>query len=502
MSPFENLRSRKPRRAARLASWLRWLPVLLLTGAARGAAAERPNIVMFMTDDQAWSAMGAYGNPILKTPNMDRIAAGGILFERAFVVNSLCAPSRASFLTGRYGHATGVTTNAGEPKVPQEHYSDEYIVDLSNSAGLPVMPRGEITFPEILQAHGYCTAFVGKTHLAPHNRDRGYDYYFGFKGQGRYRNPILAEHFGGDAPYEDKEYPGHLTDLLGDHAVKFLETVRDRTKPFCLLLWFKAPHANWDAPDRFKQALAGVTFPKPDTWDYDLSRKPAAVADTHMQIGKADQTVDYDSYLRNYYQCLLGVDDNVGKVLDALDRQGLAGNTAVIYTSDNGMFLGEFGMLDKRLMYEPSIRIPLLVRHPQRIRPGARTARMALNLDLAPTVLELAGVAAPGNLHGRSLVPLFAGDGSGWRTEWLYEYYEYPWWHRVRPFRGIRTDRHKLIHWYSTSPEQFELYDLAADPQELNDLAQDPASAALIRRLYERMQALRRETGDPDLGLN
>jgi arylsulfatase A-like enzyme len=481
-------------------TWVWWLVLVCCIGCG-SAAKQRPNIVMFMTDDQAWHAMGAYGNPVLETPQMDRIADGGLRFQYAFVVNSLCTPSRVSYLTGRYGHSTGVITNQGEPNAQLDWYDDAYISNMRNAVGAPVMPTSEIIFPQILQQNGYQTAFIGKSHIAPNNRDRNYDYYFGFEGQGRYREPLIAENFGDDV-FEDRRYEGHVTDVLGDHAVKFLRDVRDADRPFCLLVWFKAPHANWDAADRFKNVFDGVTFPRPETWDYDLNLKIPAVRNTYMQVGKADKTTDYDSYMKNYYQTLLGVDDNVGKVLDALDDLQLTDDTAVLYTSDNGMFLGEFNMLDKRLMYEPSIRVPFLVRYPGMTSAKAVTERMILNIDVAPTVLDLAGVVIPENMHGRSFVPVLQGNEENWREDWLYEYYEYPWWHRVKPFRGVRTDRYKYIHWYSTDLDQFELYDLQNDPTEINNLADDPAYADLRKQLHARMQVLRKESDDPDLGKN
>jgi arylsulfatase A-like enzyme len=475
------------------------LTAVILIGCSSKQEQERsrPNFIMFMTDDQAVGAMGAYGNQILQTPNMDRIANEGMRFEYAFVTNSLCTPSRVSYLTGRYSHSTGVRTNRGEP-AEELDWSDPRNLQPS-SVNDPVMPVSETIFPEILQKAGYETAFVGKSHISPWNRDRGYDYYFGFKGQGRYRNPLIAENFGDDV-FEDKVYEGHVTDLLADHAVKFLE--REHQNPFCLLIWFKAPHANWDADDRFKHLFEGVEFPKPETWDYDLRQKPAPVSNTYMQVGEADQTVDYNSYMRNYYQTLAGVDENVGRILDTLDERGLTNDTVVIYTSDNGMFLGEFNMLDKRLMYEPSIRVPFLVRYPRLVKTGSVNERMILNVDVAPSVLDLAGVSIPEKMHGRSIRPLLEGVEEEWRTAWLYEYYEYPWWHRVLPFRGVRTDRFKYIHWYSSDPEQFELYDLEKDPHELDNLAEDPAYEEIRLQLGARLEDLRKETGDPDIGVD
>lgn len=428
---------------------------------------KRPNFVFFMTDDQRWDGMSCAGNPILKTPNMDRIAEGGVRFENMFVTTSLCGPSRASYLTGKYVHSHGVRRNGGELSLDQK------------------------TFPELLKEAGYETAFIGKWHNRDQGRGRGFDYTFGFQGQGRYRNPIISENLG-----PEREYEGHVTDVLTDHAIKFLEM--EHNKPFCLLLWFKAPHRSWIPAKRFEHLYRDMKMPEPSTFHDDFSGRPDAIKNTDMRVGDFDDVPDLDTFLSNYYRTLVGVDENVGKVLDALDRLGFANNTAVVYTGDNGFFLGEHHFFDKRLMYEPSIRVPLLLRYPRMIPQVTTNAEMVLNVDVCPTILDLAGVDIPADVQGKSLKPLLKGLGVPWRKDFLYEYYEYPAVHSVRKNRGIRTKRWKYIHYFE-DPEEFELYDIQNDPEEMNNLYGNPAYMDAVAQLRDRMTSLRRELNDPDL---
>lgn len=433
---------------------------------ARGA--KKPNFVFFLTDDQRWDGMSCAGNPILKTPNMDRIAEEGVRFENMFVTTSLCGPSRASFLTGKYVHNHGVRRNGGELSLDQ------------------------ITFPERLKEAGYETAFVGKWHNRDLGKGRGFDYTFGFKGQGRYHNPIISENFG-----PDKEYEGHVTDILADHTIKFLE--QEHEKPFCLLLWFKAPHRSWLPAKRFENLFKDIKMPEPSTFHDDYQGRPDAVKNTEMRVGDFDDVPDLDTFLKNYYRTLVGVDENVGRVLDALDRLGFAKDTVVIYSGDNGFFLGEHHFFDKRLMYEHSIRVPLLVRYPRMIQPGTTNAEMVLNVDVGPSILDLAGVEVPpGDVDGKSMKSLLQGVSIPWRKDFLYEYYEFPAVHSVRKNRGIRTKRWKYIHYFE-EPEEFELYDIQNDPEEMNNLYGNPAYQDVAAQLRERMTELRRELKDPDL---
>jgi arylsulfatase A-like enzyme len=429
--------------------------------------ASKPNIIFFMTDDQRWDGMSCAGNEILKTPNMDRIAQEGIRFENMFVTTSLCGPSRASFLTGKYVHNHGVRVNGGELSLNQK------------------------TFPEWLKEAGYETAFIGKWHNKDQGKGRGFDYTFGFEGQGRYYDPIISENFG-----PPQEYKGYVTDILADHAMKYLE--RERDKPFCLLLWFKAPHRSWLPAKRFENTYQDIKMPEPPTFNDTYEGRPDAVKNADMKIGDFDDVPDLDTFLKNYYRTLLGVDENVGRILDTLDKLGYTNNTAVMYSGDNGFFLGEHHFFDKRLMYEPSIRVPLLVRYPKMIRPGTTNQELVLNVDVAPTILDLAGVQVPSDANGRSMRPLLEGQSVPWRKDFLYEYYEYPAVHMVRKNRGVRTKRWKYIHYFE-EPEEFELYDIQNDPYEVNNLYANPAYTDVVAQLKARMIELRRELKDPDL---
>ena len=294
-------------------------------------------------------------------------------------------------------------------------------------------------------------------------------------------------------------YPGYMDDVLTDKALAYL--ARPRSKPFCLFLWFKAPHRSWVRAPRFAHLYEGQAVPEPPTFRAGLEGKSKAVKEADMAIGSPNHpdVPNLDKLVKDYDATIAAVDENVGRVLAELDRQKVAEDTAVIYGSDNGFFLGEWNFFDKRLMYEPSIRIPLLIRYPRAIKPGTVRSEMALNIDLAPTILEWAGLPVPDRVQGKSLAPLAAGKTIPWRDAWLYEYYEFPKPHNVRPHRGIRTDRWKLIHFETTTPDEWELYDLKADPDERVNLHGRPEHAATEETLKRRLVELRRETADPDL---
>jgi arylsulfatase A-like enzyme len=449
--------------------------------------APPPNVVFIMTDDQRQDAMSAYGNPVLRTPHMDRIAAEGIRFDRAFVTNALCAPSRVSFLTGLYAHAHGVFTNGDGPQ-------------FYNGPGVT-----HSTFVERLRAAGYHTGLVGKWHLK--SKPTGFESWVIFPWQGDYSDPEMIAN---GVPLRMR---GHADDVVGDQALEFLRR-RPKDRPFCLLYHFKSPHRTWQPAERFKRVFADTEIPIPRTLDDRLEGRPDAVRAAEMALAdmpdyratvpgtlpRAERARrNLELMVKDYYRVLLSVDENVGRVLDFLDEQQLAHDTVVVYTSDNGFFLGEHGLYDKRLMYEPSIRVPLLVRYPRRIAKGSVDARhMVLNVDLAPTLLQLAGVPVPMGMHGRSFAPLLKANADApWRDAFLYGYYEYPAGHCVRKHRGIRTDRWKLIHFFEL-PEEWELYDLESDPDETKNLAGERRHQATLRELRDRMAALRRELGDTD----
>jgi arylsulfatase A-like enzyme len=446
----------------------RWLAALILTGAlvSAGQAADRPNLVIMMTDDQRQDAMSCAGNKFLKTPNMDRIAGEGMRFQNMFVTNALCSPSRATLLTGVYSHTHGVIDNKNR-NLP---------------ADMPLMS-------DYLRDAGYEVAFCGKSHQAKALRDRKWDYHFGYMGQGSYLKPRAAEGVDG----KEQNYDGWMDDVVTDKAVAWLKRKHD--KPFCLFLFFKAPHRSWERAPRHQDLFKDITIPKPDLWNADRTAKPKAFAEADNKIGTFKDIPTYEGFIKDYYAVLTGVDENVGKVLAALKETGRLDDTAVMYTSDNGFFAGEWQAMDKRFMHEPSIRVPLLVRYPKLVKAGSLNDRMVLNIDIAPTALDLAGVAVPKTMHGRSLVPLLKGDKADWRKDWLYEYYEFPGPHSVRKHRGVRTERYKLMHYYE-APEEFELYDLQKDPQELTNLYGKAEHAELVKQLKQRIADLRKETGD------
>jgi arylsulfatase A-like enzyme len=455
-------------------------PLLAALGRRTGAgqAPKRPNIVYFMTDDQRWDGLSITGNAVVETPCLDGLARQGALFENMFVTNSLCAPSRACYLTGKYSHVHGVRTN-GTPWTEQPIFTDR------------------------LKKAGYQVCFIGKFHQGGKVLPAKADFWLGFTSQGQYHNPSLLDFDG-----RMKKETGHVTDLLGDRAVRYLKEFRK--DPFCLLLWFKSPHRDWQPADRFKDLYAGKPVPHPPTFNTDYAGKPEAVRKTEMQVESAKGRMPFDDWVRDYYRCVKGVDENVGRVLQALKDLGLEEDTIVVFASDNGFFLGEFHFFDKRLMYEPSIRVPMLVRWPRLVRAGSRIREMALNVDLAPTLLDLAGLEAPADMQGASWKPLLEGRKVPWRPSWYYEYYEYPAVHMVRPNRGVRTERWKYIEWPAFKldargrrfdhPAEYELYDLAADPNEVTNLFGRPDQEAKVAELRAEMARLRKELRDPDVG--
>jgi arylsulfatase A-like enzyme len=442
------------------------LAVALLLGAAPQEKAHRPNFVLMMCDDQRWDTLSLVGNRLIRTPNMDRIGREGIVFRNAFVTNSLCAPCRATFLTGTYSHVNGVVDNRDrliDPKAP--------------------------FMPDLLRAAGYEVAFYGKSHLKNALRERAWDSYFGYKGQGRYTKPILAEGVDG----KDEPHEGWMDDVVTDKAVDWLKGRGE--KPFCLFLFFKAPHRSWEPAPRHAGLLKDVQVPVPASFDDPASDKPAAFRDADNRIGNAKDIPDYQKFMKDYHATIVGADDNIGKVFKVLEETKKLDDTVMLHTGDNGFFLGEWNRYDKRFMHEVSIRVPLVIRYPKLIKAGSTSDRMALNVDWAPTVLDLAGVAVPPAMQGRSLKPLMAGEDVAWRKDWYYHYYEYPDSHKVKPHRGVRTETHKLIHYYE-APEEVELYDLAKDPGERRNLAGDPAHESLKRDLLTRIDALRKDLGD------
>ena len=467
------------------------------TPATTGA---RPNILFVFTDDHAYQSIGAYGSRINKTPNMDRLAREGMLFRNAFVTNSICAPSRAVILTGKYSHLNGVLDNVLEFEGAQQ------------------------TFSKLLQKAGYQTALIGKWHLK--SNPTGFDYWQILIGQGPYYNPPMIENG------TQVKHTGYTTDIITDIALDWLKNRRDQKKPFMLMYQHKAPHRDWQPGPKYLTRYDNMTIPEPDTLFDDYSGRGSPAKTQEMSIEKSLNEPDlklvppkdltpeqrgpwdaaynpaneafrkanlsgkelvrwkYQRYIKDYLRCIDSVDENLGRVLQYLDETGLAKNTVVIYSSDQGFYLGEHGWFDKRWMYEESLRTPLLVRWPGVVQPGSVNHDMVLNLDYPETFLDIAGVGVPADMQGRSLKPLLMNKTpKDWRRSIYYHYYEYPGPHSVRRHYGVRTDRHKLIHFYQLN--EWELYDLNKDPKELRSVYGDPAYAKIRDELAAELKRLR-----------
>ncbi len=481
--------------------------VLLAGGCAALRRAEpappapgRPNILFIMADDHAYQAISAYGSNRNVTPNIDRIAAGGMRFDRAFVTNSICAPSRAVILSGLFSHLNGVLTN-GETFDPES-----------------------TTFAGLLTDAGYSTAMIGKWHLR--ENPRGFDHYEVLIDQGPYYNPPMIR------DGERVEHEGYTTDIVTDLAIEWLREGRDPGEPFLLMCQHKAPHRNWQPGPEHIHDFDGMTLPEPatlfDDWadnasparnqemtianhlsEHDLKLAPqarftdeqqaawdAAYDPKNAEFLAAGLTGDdlvrwkYQRYAKDYLRCVQSVDDSVGRILDELEAQGLADSTIVVYTSDQGWYLGEHGWYDKRWAYEESMRTPLLVRWPGRVAPGSVSTDLVQNLDFAPTFLDAAGAAIPGEMQGESLVEVLRGDTpEDWRQSVYYHYYEHPGVHNVARHEAVRTHTHKLISFYETG--EWELYDLVADPDELTNIYARPGTEEITERLKAELQYLR-----------
>ena len=479
-------------------------------GMARTAGKNRPNIIYIMTDDHASHALSCYGSKINKTPNLDRIAKEGMRFDNCFCTNSICAPCRAVVLTGKHSHINGVKDNRLRFDGSQQ------------------------TFPKLLQKAGYQTAMIGKWHLK--TDPTGFDYWNVLPGQGSYYNPATKE------MGKQQKYTGYVTDIITDHALKWLKG-REPNKPFCLMYQHKAPHRNWQPGPKHLSMYDDVTIPEPDTLFDDYSGRGRAAKEQDMSIEKTMNSQDlklvaprnltaeqkklwdaeynpknqafqkanlqgkdlirwkYQRYIKDYLRCIASVDDNVGRLLDYLDESGLTANTIVIYTSDQGFYLGDHGWFDKRFMYEESLRMPFMVRYPKEIKAGSVNNDLVQNLDFAPTFLDFAGLPKPEDMQGESIRKLLQGKTPGkWRESIYYHYYEYPAVHSVKRHYGVRTKRHKLIHFYHDIDE-WELYDMQKDPDELKNVLNDPAYADVVKELKAELKRLRKkykdDTGSP-----
>ncbi len=480
--------------------------------------AQRPNVLFIFSDDHAMNAIGAYGSSFAKTPNLDRIAKEGMLFRHCLVTNSICGPSRATVITGKYNHLNGFPDNSS------------------------IFDNTQQTYPKLLQKAGYQTAVIGKWHLE--TDPTGFNHWMVLPGQGNYYNPDFITAQG------KVSRPGYVSEVITDEALKWLKDDRDPTKPFMLCYWHKAPHREWSPGPKQLDRYKGVVFPEPPTLfdDYEGRASPAREhqmgIDKHMTLASdlkvkplAGENEDpgtgaqrggwynrmdagqraawdahydpineafrkanpqgkdlvrwkYQRYMQDYNSTVAGVDDGIGRVLDYLDETGLAKNTIVIYSSDQGFYMGEHGWFDKRWMYEETLHTPLLVRWPGVTKPGSENKDLVSTLDFAETILEAAGAPVPADMQGRSFVPLLKGERpADWRDAHYYHYYEYPQPHHVAPHYGIRTDAgYKLIHYYDR--DEWELFDLNKDPNEMKSLYASPDYATIRESLMERMKVL------------
>ena len=470
------------------------------------SAAPRPNIVFIMSDDHASHAMSCYGSRINTTPNLDRIANEGMRLDNCFCTNGICTPSRAAILTGTYNHVNKVTTLA---------------THLDNRM---------TTFPGLLRESGYQTAVFGKWHLGmgPDHCPRDFDDWAVLPGQGLYHNPdfIFKDNDGG----ETRTVTGYVTDLITDFSLDWLKQ-RDPDKPFCLLYHHKAPHRSWEPDEKHAHMYLNEVIPEPETLYDDYSERAAAAKAATMRIGLDMNTQDikrainkklpemelrkwaYQHYIKDYLRVVASIDDNVGRVLDYLDEAGLSENTIVVYTSDQGFFLGDHGWYDKRFMYEESLRMPFVVRYPREIQAGSVSEDIVTNVDFAPLFLELAGVDIPEAFQGRSFRRVLHGEAPlDWPEAMYYRYWMHAAHHNVAAHYGIRTKRYKLIYYYfdgcgqegaigatgsdarlaaihNREPE-WELFDLEADPYELRNVYGKSEYADVVSELTERLHRL------------
>jgi len=498
---------------------------LFLVVACAGSlfASKGPNIVFVFSDDHATQAISAYGFPIgeyAPTPNLDRLAETGMRFDRCMVTNSICGPSRATILTGKYSHLNGF-----------------YFNEATQFDGT------QLTFPKLLRGAGYETAVIGKWHLG--SEPTGFDHWNILPGQGLYYRP----EFRGPEGVVTEE--GYVTDVVTDKAIEWLEQGRDPDKPFMLMVQHKAPHREWSPPMKYLDLFDGVTFPEPPTlfddyrgrttaahdqdmslaqtfekdrdlkvdvrrkgstfyqrvysrispkqqalWDRNLDMREAVYNDPDMK-GVALLRWTYQSYLRDYLACVRSLDDNIGRLQDYLESSGLAENTVFIYSSDQGFYLGEHGWFDKRFMYDESYRTPLLVSWPGVVEAGSVNTDLVSNLDFAQTFLEIAGVPESDAMQGASLLPIMKGrTPNDWREYHYYHYYEYPGWHMVQRHEGVYDGRYKLIHFYDLN--EWELIDMETDPHELTNQFHNPEYDSVKERLLGALAKLKEQYDVPE----
>jgi len=475
--------------------------------AANNTEAQRPNIIYIMADDLTTQAISAYGGiykDIAPTPNIDRIAKEGMLFQDVLCTNAICGPSRAAILTGNYSNLNGYYKNESGGKFDETQW----------------------TFPQEFQKNGYATSLFGKWHLG--SEPKGFDvfkYHNSAGQQGHYWNPIYNEN-GTDVKEE-----GYSTNLTTNFALDWLDKEKDSTKPFMMVLQYKAPHRPWEPDTKYEKLWDDVEMPYPATFNDDYKGRELTAGDTEMTMdyfsrrdmkyktpeglkgkdkiawdfygAKSGEIVQpegmtdeegkkwrYQNYIKDYLACVKSVDDNIGRVLAYLDQKGLTDNTIIVLTSDQGFYLGDHGFFDKRFIYEESLRMPFMVKYPKVVQPGSVNEDIITNIDFAPTLLDLAGIDTDHAMQGDSFKPILEGKTpADWQEAMYYHYYEFPYWHHVQPHYGIRTQKYTLAHFYYNI-DVWELYDLEKDPHEMNNVIDDPQYASVVANLKEQLKGL------------
>jgi arylsulfatase A-like enzyme len=487
--------------------------LIVLCGTSESRAQQQPNFLFVFCDDLTCQAISAYGESrhLLETPNIDRIAQQGMRFDRCLVTNSICGPSRATILTGKYSHLNGFYNN-------------------SNCT----FDGSQQTFPKLLQKAGYSTALIGKWHLV--SEPTGFDFWHILPGQGVYYNPPMIRNG------EKVKHTGYTTDIITDLSIEWLKN-RDQTKPFLLMSQHKAPHREWSPALRHLGWDKDRVYPEPPTLFDEYAGRSLAVSDHDMGLDRTFTDLDaklkpapnltaeqlqqwnayygprnaafhqaelsgkdlvrwrYNRYMHDYLACVKAIDESVGRMLDCLEEEDLAENTIVIFSSDQGFFLGEHGWFDKRWIFEESLRSPLMVRWPGVTKPASVNQNIVSLIDFAETFLDMAGLPQPEDMQGRSLVPICKGEvPADWRKSLYYHYYEFPVPHRVRPHSGVITDRYKLVHYYKPDVDEWELLDRQNDPLEVTDFYKDPAYQATVAELHAELERLKievKETSEP-----
>ncbi|MEM6767302.1 MAG: sulfatase [Bacteroidota bacterium] len=473
-----------------------------------------PNIIYIMADDMTTQALSIYENgiydDIAPTPNMDRLAKEGMLFQNVMCTNAICGPSRAAILTGDYSHVNGYYKN---------HNGGQF-------------DTAKWTFPQAFQQNGYQTSLFGKWHLG--SEPVGFDefkFHVEAGQQGLYWDPVYNHN--GERVKEE----GYATNLTTDFALDWLGTKRDQEKPFLMLLQYKAPHRAWEPDKKYETLWDDIEMPYPDNFDDDYEGRELTMGDTDMTmdfLSRVDmkmtppedlspeellrwrfygvqrgEIVDpeglgevegrkwrYQKYIKDYLACVKSVDDNIGRVIDYLEENGLSENTMIVLTADQGFYLGEHNFFDKRFIYEESLRMPFIVRYPRHVQAGSMNEDVIANVDFAPTLLDVAGIQTAQEMHGRSFASALEGNTpADWRQSIYYHYYEFPFWHHVQPHYGIRTDKYTLAHFYY-SIDVWELYDLEKDPSQMNNVIDDPAYAEVVEELKAQMTELQATYGE------